>query len=135
MREENILMIFGNKLKINNTDIWIILFGKHYKVSRNGIRIEKSNIQSKLDKKFTRKIENYIMQYIDKNRSEIEDAMEDSGFLPSSRWHDIDEQIDNIKANMISENSIVIMVKFVYPGELGRLRLMININNLDIVEK
>ena len=82
MRKDND-MIYGNKLKNNTNDLWITLFGTHIKVIRNRATVSKDIVQPKLNKRFTRTIEGYIMNYIDENREEIDEKRE--GHYCSSR--------------------------------------------------
>lgn len=123
-------MIYGNKLKNNADELWITLFAKRYKITRDKSTIEKSSVQPKLNKKFTRTVEKYIMNYIDENREEIEDKYD--GRYCSSRYHDMDEQILDIKAKMEDENTISISIKFGWPG---KFRITVNLDNLKIVQK
>lgn len=129
MRKDD-MIIYGNKLKNNTNELWITLFGTHIKVNKNGIILEKSTVQPKLNKKFTRTVEGYIMNYIDENREEIDEKWE--GHYCSSRYHDMNEQIVETKATMENENTIKITIKFAWPG---RFRILIDINSLKITQE
>ena len=123
-------MIYGNKLKNNINELWITLFGTHIKVNKNGIILDKSTVQPKLNKKFTRTVEGYIMNYIDENREEIDEKWE--GHYCSSRYYDMNEQIVETKAIMENENIIKITIKFAWPG---RFRIFIDISSLKITQE
>lgn len=128
MRKDD--MIYGNKLKNNTNELWMTLFGTHIKVIRNRATVSKDVVQPKLNKKFTRTVEGYIMNYIDENREEIDEKWE--GHYCSSRYHDMNEQIVETRATMENENTIKITIKFAWPG---RFRIFVDINTLKITQE
>ena len=128
MRKDD--MIYGNKLKNNTNELWMTLFGTHIKVTRNRATVSKDAVQPKLNKKFTRIVEGYIMNYIDENRDEIDEKWE--GHYCSSQYHDMNEQIVETKAMMENENTIKITIKFAWPG---RFRILVDISSLKITQE